>query len=87
VLYLYSFGRHGFELIDDEAAYWVNRNSAKPLMVKQVSDCLAAIVERGVELRVVQNLWPLRDAVVNSTMGFSCIRMRNAQPRLSSPGV
>ena len=36
---------------------------------------------RGVELRVLSSLWPLRDAVVASSLGFSIIRMRNAQPR------
>jgi hypothetical protein len=31
--------------------------------------------------RIVSNLWPLRDAVVASTLRFSIIRMRSALPR------
>lgn len=86
-LYIYTLARDRFELLDEEAGYWVNRQSVKPSGIYKVSDCLTAVIERGAELRIVNNLWPLRDAVVNSTMGFSCIRMRNAQPRLSSTSV
>ena len=38
-------------------------------------------MKRDVELRFVPNLWPLRDAVVASTLQFSLIRMRNALSR------
>ena len=34
---------------------------------------------RLVELRIMSSLWTLYDAVVNSTLAFSIIRMRNAQ--------
>jgi Family of unknown function (DUF6886) len=33
-------------------------------------------------LRVMPTLWPLRDAVVASTLQFSIIRMRNAALRV-----
>ena len=36
---------------------------------------------RGVELRVLPSLWPLRDAVVASSPQLSLIRMRNAAAR------
>ena len=35
----------------------------------------------GIQLRVLPNLWPLWDAVVASTLGFSGIRLRHAAPR------
>jgi hypothetical protein len=35
----------------------------------------------GIQLRVLPNLWPLWDAVVASTLGFSGIRLRNARRR------
>jgi len=44
-------------------------------------DALAELTHRDVELRVTPSLWPLRDAVVASTLQFSLIRMRNATPR------
>jgi len=35
----------------------------------------------GIQLRVLNNLWPFWDIVINSTVGFSGIRLRNAKPR------
>jgi hypothetical protein len=52
-----------------------------PVGVEVVDDPVAELQQRGVELRVVPNLWPLRDAVVESSLQFSMIRMRNALPR------
>ena len=52
-----------------------------PARVEILSDVVAALLERGVELRFVPSLWPLHDAVVASSLQFSMIRMRNAQPR------
>ena len=37
--------------------------------------------QAGIQLRVLANLWPFWDAVVDSTLGFSGIRLRNAAPR------
>ncbi len=37
--------------------------------------------EAGVQLRVLPNLWPFWDVVVQTTLGFSGIRLRNAAPR------
>jgi len=52
-----------------------------PIGVELVDDAISELVLRGVELRVVSSLWPLRDAVVASTLQFSLTRMRNAAPR------
>ncbi|HEX4703540.1 MAG TPA: hypothetical protein VH352_15540, partial [Pseudonocardiaceae bacterium] len=46
-----------------------------------VGDLLALHDEAGIQLRVLDNLWPFWDAVTASTLGFSGIRMRNARPR------
>jgi len=45
-----------------------------------VGDLFALHEEAGIELRVLPRLWPLWDAIVASTLGFSGIRLRNAQP-------
>jgi hypothetical protein len=37
--------------------------------------------QAGIQLRVLSNLWPFWDAVIDSTLGFSGIRLRNAAPR------
>jgi hypothetical protein len=46
-----------------------------------VVDLLGCHAEAGIQLRVLDNLWNFWDAVITSTVGFSGIRLRNAQPR------
>lgn len=48
-----------------------------------VGDLPARHAEAGIQLRVLDNLWPFWDEVVTSTAGFSGIRLRNARPRQS----
>jgi hypothetical protein len=80
-LYLYEFAPDDFELTDAIAAYWTTEVASVPIDCTVVTDLLAELARRAVELRVLSSLWPLRDAVVASTLGFSIIRMRNALPR------
>ncbi len=79
VLYLYEFSPEGFELFDEGAGYYVRESVVAPLAVRRVDDLLGELAARDVELRVTPSLWPLHDAVVASTLQFSCIRMRNAR--------
>jgi hypothetical protein len=46
-----------------------------------VGDLLRCHAEAGIQLRVLDNLWPFWDMVTASTVGFSGIRLRNARPR------
>ncbi|HEX6352216.1 DUF6886 family protein [Actinophytocola sp.] len=48
---------------------------------EEVGDLLRLHEECGIQLRVLNNLWPFWDAVVSTTLGFSGIRLRNAKPR------
>lgn len=48
---------------------------------ESVGDLLRLHEECGIQLRVLNNLWPFWDAVVSTTLGFSGIRLRNALPR------
>jgi uncharacterized protein DUF6886 len=59
----------------------VAREEVRPLSVVPVGDLLAAHVKAQIELRIVPNLWPLIDAIVDSGLEFSIIRKANAQPR------
>lgn len=79
-LYLYEFSASVFEILDGGAGYCISYRSVYPLAVHRVDDLLDALVTRGVELRLTPSLWPLRDAVLASTLQFSFIRMRNARP-------
>jgi hypothetical protein len=80
-LYRYELADAGFDLQDEVAGYWVNRDDVTPLTVEPVGHLLAALAAQDVEVRIMPSLWPLYEAVVTSTLGFSVIRWRNAAPR------
>lgn len=80
-LRLYEFPPATFTEADANAAYWISRRPVVPLRETGVVDLPAAIAAAGAEFRTFPSLWPLRDAVFASTLGFSFIRMRHAQPR------
>ena len=81
-LFCYHLPPDSFECIDECAGYFVSRLPVVPERVEVFSDVIGSLLERSVELRFVPSLWPLRDAVIASTLQFSMIRMRNALPRV-----
>jgi uncharacterized protein DUF6886 len=80
-LYCYHLPADTFECLDECAGYHISRVAVRPVFVDVINDALGELLNRGVEFRTMPNLWPLRDAVVASTLQFSMIRMRNALPR------
>ena len=80
-LYCYHLSPETFECLDDCAGYFGSRVAVEPVRVEVLDDLAAELRKRGVELRLEANLWPLRDAVLASSLRFSIIRMRNARPR------
>ena len=83
-LYCYHLPPETFECLDECAGYYVSRVPVLPVVVEVFDDPIAELLRRGVELRFVPSLWPLRDAVAASTLLFSLIRMRNALPRATA---
>ncbi|HKQ63332.1 MAG TPA: hypothetical protein VJS92_18730 [Candidatus Polarisedimenticolaceae bacterium] len=81
-LYCYHLPAGTFACVDACAGYHVSRVPVVPDRVELIDDPLAELVRRGVEVRIVSSLWPLRDAVAGSSLRFSMIRMRNAVPPL-----
>lgn len=79
-LYLYEFDPSDFRLQDAAAGYYVSRTWEKPLCVHRIDDLFDALFKRQVELRVVDNLWPLNDMIRETTFDWSMCRMANAQP-------
>ena len=80
-LYCYQMPADTFECIDVCAGYFVSKVPVTPMGVEVVDDVIGRLRSYGSELRFASNLWPLRDAVVASTLQFSMIRMRNALKR------
>lgn len=81
-LFAYEFEPASFMPKNLDAGYWVSREAVTPLSVTPVGDLLQRHVEAGIELRIVENLWPIIDAIVASGLEFSIIRQANAQERL-----
>lgn len=77
----YAFDTDAFECLDASAGYFVSRVAVMPRRVAPIDEPLEELARRNVELRVLPNLWALRDAVAASSLEFSIIRMRNALPR------
>jgi hypothetical protein len=82
-LYLYDMPPQTFEEVLSEAGYWISREAVTPTGVERRSDLMAALAEAGAEVRILDDFWPLADAVAASTLQFSILRKRNAGPRRS----
>jgi hypothetical protein len=79
-LYRYEFLSSGFEVKDAGAGYYICRHSVQPISETTIEDIPGALLEYNVELRIMPSLWRLREAVIHSSLQFSIIRMRNAEP-------
>jgi len=80
-LYLYELPVDGFELADRNAGYFISRTSVLPASCSKIENSIAELQRRNIEVRILPNLWDLRDQVVDSTLEYSIIRFRNAKPR------
>jgi hypothetical protein len=80
-LHRYIMPNDGFVLQDEGAGYWVSYGVIEPVGLEVLDDLPGAIAAEGVTLKVLPSLWELHDAVKQSSLVFSMIRMRNALPR------
>jgi hypothetical protein len=78
-LFVYELDPHSFQCVDEIAGYYACDSGVRPITESTIDSPLEAITNRGTELRVQPSLWYLREAVAVSTLGYSVIRMRNAQ--------
>jgi hypothetical protein len=81
-LYCYRLPSATFETLDENAGYFISKEAVTPEGVDVIDNPMFALQQRGVDVRILPNLWPLHDAVAGSTLEFSMIRMRNARPRI-----
>lgn len=80
-LHLYRMPAAGFSLVDVNAGYFTNPNIVIPTGWEIITDAPAAVAARGASLIYLPSLWSLHDSIAASSLCFSMIRMRNAQPR------
>ena len=81
-LWLYRMPPETFAVQDAGAGYYVSRDTVTPLECVEVDDVLQLHRSAGIELRITDDLWPLWDRVVSSTLEFSGVRLRNTRPPL-----
>ncbi len=75
-------GPGGGERVHAVEYRWLDARPVRPLAPPEpVGDLLGLHERAGIQLRVLPSLWEFWDAVVDSTLGFSGIRLRNAAPR------
>jgi hypothetical protein len=75
-IHRYEFAPDRFENLDD-AGMWVSRTTERPVAMETIVDLPAAMAAAGVELRIMENLTPLRD-VWSTSLHASGVRLRNA---------
>jgi hypothetical protein len=75
-LFRYEFPPTDFECLDD-AGMWISRQAVEPIGVEVITDLPAALRDSGVELRIMDDLTPLR-GVWATTLHASGNRLRNA---------
>jgi hypothetical protein len=74
-VYAYRLPNESFEPWDK---FFVSRETVVPLELVELGDLLARHAEAGVELRIAPALYPLWDRVIETSLDFSGIRLRNA---------
>src|SRR5689334_8493017 len=67
-LFVYRFRTEDFELKTSEAGYWVARKEVRSISVMPVGDLMQRHIEAQIDFRVVPNLWPVIDSIVDSGM-------------------
>ena len=77
-LYRYRLPEETFVDIHDHGVH-VSREPVTPRSVEPTGDLLAALTNAAVELRITPSLVPLGRAIIQTTLHFSLIRMRNAR--------
>jgi hypothetical protein len=74
-VYAYRMPPETFEPWDK---FFVSRETVVPIEVVELGDLLARHAEAGNELRITPSLYPLWDKVIETSLDFSGIRLRNA---------
>ena len=79
-VFAYRLPEESFEPHPEVGGYWLSRAVVEPLEVTPLGDLVVLHEDARIELRVLDNLWPLWNEVVASTLEFSGMRLRNARP-------
>ena len=78
-LVAYRLPPETFESYERANGYWVSRKPVTATEIVEVGDLLDRHAAAGIELRIVPDLWTVWQQVIESTLEFSGIRLRNLQ--------
>jgi len=81
-LYVYEFDPTNFYMQDEAAGYYVSEQTEMPIGKIQIDNVFDELFKKKIEIRLINNLWQLADAVAKSTLNFSICDMANAQARV-----
>ena len=76
-LYAYRLPPEPFDVVEDDRFY-IASMPVDAIERVEVGDLLARHAAAGIELRIAPSLYPLWDRVIETTLDFSGIRLRNA---------
>ena len=80
-LHVYEFDPANF-YFDEAAGFYVSQQSETPIDMVTYTDLYSELFKRKTEVRLIENLWLLRDAVFASSMTlWSFCKMANAKPK------
>ncbi len=80
-VYRYELDAADFAPWNDASGQWVSDHEVEPFAVAPIGDLLALHHDAAIELRVLEDLWALRDLAHRGPWDFSTVRMGNARPR------
>lgn len=81
-LYVYEFDDTNF-YFDEIAGFYVSDQTEIPIAVVQYNHLFDELFKRNIEVRLINNLWPLAEEVKKSSLTWSLCRMGYAQPKPS----
>ncbi|MDR0266534.1 DUF6886 family protein [Paenibacillus sp.] len=67
-LYRYELPSETFELFDGIAGYYISREIVEPIEKKEIHDPLQRLLSSGIDIRFTPDLYPLRDAILKSSI-------------------
>ena len=81
-LYAYEFDPANF-YFDEAAGFYLSGQPERPLSVTKYDDLFGELFKRNIEVRILNNLWGLAEAVEKSSLHLSLCRMGYALPKLA----
>ncbi len=80
-LYLYEFKIDEFVLQDENAGYYVSRVPQIPIAKYELNDLFKELINRNVEIRLVDNLWEICEEIKKTSFNWSMCRMGFAKKK------